>query len=487
MSGLLKQLREIHNAENPGVAPIAVAPGGGTTATLHINAATILRLQATLLARDTFEDAATAMAAELAALLRFDRVAIGFLHGRQVTVTTVSGAADIKSRSEFADLVRAAMEESVEQRASVVFPASQTDKPRITFAHAQFVQRMGGSVFSVPLVSRRNIFGAASFVRSDATTPSQAEVTQCERAMMLIAPILQLRHADALPWQARVRKSLGDALERIRRPGNTAAKAAVALGIAAVIALAVVPVPYRVSAPARLEGAVQRALVAPADGFLRQVNVKPGDSVKAGQVLAELAEEDLHLERRKWESELAQYENSASAALARTDRTQFVINQAKADEANAQLDLIGKQLDRGRVVAPFNGIVIQGDLSQSLGAPVERGEVLMTIAPAGEYRVVVEVDERDIEDVQTGRTGYLALGAFEKSLGFTVERVTPMAASRDGRNFFEVEGKLVDAPASMRPGSQGVGKIEAEDRTIAWVCTHRLVQWMRTTLWSWGL
>jgi biotin carboxyl carrier protein len=487
MSGLLKQLRDIHDAENPGVAPGAVAPVAGTTATLHINAATILRVQATLLSRDTFQEAAAAMAAELAALLRFDRVAIGFLHGRHVTVTTISGAADIKSRSEFADLVRAAMEEAVEQRSSVAFPVSQAENPRITFAHAQFVQRMGGSVFSVPLVSRRKIFGAASFVRFDATTPSQAEVTQCERAMTLIAPILQLRHADALPWQTRIRKSLGDVFERIRKPGHTAAKAAVALAIGGVIALAVIPVPYRVSAPARLEGAVQRALVAPADGFLRQVNVKPGDTVKAGEVLAELAEDDLRVERRKWESELAQYENSASAALARTDRTQFVINQAKADEANAQLDLIVKQLDRGRVVAPFNGVVIQGDLSQSLGAPVERGEVLMTIAPAGEYRVVVEVDERDIEDVQIGKSGQLALGAFEQSLSFTVERVTPMAASRDGRNFFEVEGKLIEAPASMRPGAQGIGKIEAENRTIAWVCTHRLVQWMRTTLWSWGL
>jgi multidrug resistance efflux pump len=487
MSGLVKQLREIDNPPPRTVASGAATGSVGTTASLHVNAATILRLQATLLSRDTFEEAAAAMAAELAALLRFDRVAIGFLHGRHVTVTTVSGAQDIKSRSELPDLARAAMEEAVEQRATIAFPTSATDKPRITFGHAQFVQRMGGSIFSVPLVSRREIFGAATFVRFDATPTSPAEVTQCERAMTLIAPVLQLRHGAAMPWQTRATRTLGATFERIREPGNVAAKAIVALVLAVAAAVAFLPVQYRVSAPARLEGAVQRALVAPADGFLRQVNVKPGDSVKTGQVLAELAEDDLHLERRKWESERAQYENSASAALARTDRTQFVINQAKADEAGAQLDLIGKQLERGHIVAPFDGVVIQGDLSQSLGAPVERGDVLMTIAPAGEYRVLVEVDERDIEDVQAGKAGYLALGAFEKSLQFTVERVTPMATSRGGRNFFEVEGKLVDAPASMRPGAQGVGKIEADDRTIAWICTRRVAQWMRTTLWSWGL
>jgi len=487
MSGLVKQLREIDNPQPRSVAPGAVTGGTAASASLHVNAATILRLQATLLARDTFQEAAAAMAADLAALLRFDRVAIGFLGGRHIAVTTVSGARDVHSRGEFPHLVRAAMEEAVEQRATVSFPAAPADKPRITFAHARFVQRMGGTIFSVPLVSRREIFGTASFVRIDATPPSPAEITQCERAMTLLAPVLQLRHAAALPWQARTNKSLGAAFDRIRQPGHIATKAVLALAVAAVVALAVVPVGYRVSAPARLEGSIQRALVAPADGFLRQTHVKPGDSVKTGQLLAELAEDDLHLERRKWESELAQYENSASAALARTDRTQYVINQAKADEASAQLDLIGTQLDRGRVVAPFDGVVIQGDLSQSLGAPVERGEVLMTIAPAGEYRVIVEVDERDIEDVQTGKAGYLALGAFEESLRFTVERITPMAASRDGRNFFEVEGKLVDAPASTRPGLRGVGKIEAGDRTVGWVCTHRLMQWMRTASWSWGL
>jgi hypothetical protein len=32
--------------------------------------------------------------------------------------------------------------------------------------------------------------------------------------------------------------------------------------------------------------------------------------VKAGQVLAELAEQDLQLERSKWASELAQHENA---------------------------------------------------------------------------------------------------------------------------------------------------------------------------------
>ena len=258
-----------------------------------------------------------------------------------------------------------------------------------------------------------------------------------------------------------------------------------------IAALCLWPVEYRVSAPAYLEGAVQRVLVAPADGFLREAHVKPGDAVLAGQVLAELSDQELELERRKWASELAQHENSYRAALAKGDRTQYVVNFGKADAARAQLELVEQHIGRSRIRAPFDGIVIKGDLSQTLGAPVKRGDVLLTVAPSNEFRLIVEVDERDIRDVAQGRGGALALAALpDATFGFRVARVTPVATAKDGRNFYEVEGKLdgkIEAgSAGLRPGLQGVAKIAAEDRTLAWIWAHRFFDWARLALWSLG-
>jgi multidrug efflux pump subunit AcrA (membrane-fusion protein) len=248
-----------------------------------------------------------------------------------------------------------------------------------------------------------------------------------------------------------------------------------------------VPVQYRVGAQARIEGSVQRALVAPADGFLRQAHVRPGDRVKTDQVLAELAEDDLRLEHRKFHSEYTQHENAASAALARSDRAQYAIAQAKADEARAQVELLDAQLARVRVQAPFDGVIIKGDLSQSLGAPVRKGEVLLTIAASDKFRLLVEVDERDIGAIAAGQNGSVALGALsDRALRFRVERVTPVAVAREGRNFFEVEGALEDTPPVLRPGLQGVAKIEAGHRPLAWIWTHRLIEALRLGLWSWG-
>jgi multidrug resistance efflux pump len=282
---------------------------------------------------------------------------------------------------------------------------------------------------------------------------------------------------------------LGQSLRAaLTNSGNAGRKLGIAAAALALVAVGFVPVQHRIGAEARVEGSVQRALVAPADGFLRHVHARPGDSVKADQVIAELAEDDLKLEQRKWQSELSQHENAASAALARADRSQYVINQSKAEEARAQLDLTQRQLERSRIVAPFDGIVIKGDLAQALGAPVRRGDVLLTIAPAGGFRLVVEVDERDIAAVRAGQKGNVALGAVSAgALAFSVKRVTPVAVSRDGRNFFEVEGELADSAAPLRPGLKGVAKIDAGEQPFAWVWTHRLVEWLRLLAWTWGL
>ncbi|GAC1534365.1 MAG: hypothetical protein NVS2B4_14690 [Ramlibacter sp.] len=260
-----------------------------------------------------------------------------------------------------------------------------------------------------------------------------------------------------------------------------------AIGAAAALLLLVlaVPVPWRVSAPARLEGSVQRAVVAATDGFLQQANVRPGDRVRAGEVLAELESQDLELERRRRESEIRQHESGYRAAQAGANRTQMVTLQAKAAESQALLSLVESQLQRARIEAPFDGIVIKGDLSQNLGAPVQRGDVLMVLAPNDSFRLILEVDEADIAAVRPGQSGQLALAAQpDRTLAFTTRRVVPVAATAEGRNYFEVEATLDQGLPQLRPGLSGIGKVDAGWRPIAWLLAHRAVDWLRLAWWK---
>jgi multidrug efflux pump subunit AcrA (membrane-fusion protein) len=158
---------------------------------------------------------------------------------------------------------------------------------------------------------------------------------------------------------------------------------------------------------------------------------------------------------------------------------------AQVDQADAQIRLLEDQLARTRIVAPFTGVVVTGDLSQSLSAPVERGEVLFEIAPLDSYRVILRVDERDITSVRVGQRGQLALAGMPSTLlEMEVEKVTPVSVASEGNNFFEIEARLLDSNDLLRPGMEGVGKVVVGPRRLGWIYTQKLVHWFRTMAWK---
>jgi RND family efflux transporter MFP subunit len=243
---------------------------------------------------------------------------------------------------------------------------------------------------------------------------------------------------------------------------------------------------YRVTADATLEGTVQRAVVAPFDGYIAAANVRPGDVVTEGQVLAALDDKDLTLERLTLASEKSQFEKEYREAMAAHESAQVAILRAQLDKATAQLELVEEQLARTQVTAPLDGVIIGGDLSQALGAPVERGDALFEVAPLDSYRVMLEVDESQVGVLEPGQLGRLALAGFPADyLSFVVERITPISTAADGRNFFTIEASLENTPEALRPGMQGVGKIDIGPRRLIWIWTHRLADWFWLWSWSW--
>jgi len=344
----------------------------------------VLALQAAMVSHDRLGESATAFASELATRLGCERVSVGFVEDRFSRVVALSHGSINSSGTNGTEMLRvigAAMDESIEQAATVVVPAPAGHAPQIVLAHEELLRRDAGMVCTLPLVVKRQLVGAVQLQFRHTGPVSPEQLADWEHAVALLGPVLHFMRRSERPWRKRLR----DRARRIRAdllaPGNGRLRLGLA-GLSLVFGILVaVPMDYRVGGNARVEGAIQRVLVAPADGFIRHSHVRPGDAVKAGQVLAELAGQDLQLERNKWSSELAQHENSYAAAMARADRTQLVISQARAEEARAQLALVDEQLGRIRLEAPFDGVVIRGDLSQSLGAPVQRGDVLLTIAP----------------------------------------------------------------------------------------------------------
>jgi hypothetical protein len=117
---------------------------------------------------------------------------------------------------------------------------------------------------------------------------------------------------------------------------------------------------------------------------------------------------------------------------------------------------------------------------------VERGQVLFEVAPLEAYRLILHVDERDIAYATVGQRGQLLLAAAPESpQPFVVSKITPISTAREGRNYFRVEATLDETPDSLRPGMEGVGKIEVGRELFVWIWMRQAIDWVRLTLWHW--
>lgn len=451
-------------------------------------AASAVRLQARVLSHRRLATAATGFVTDLAASLGCVRVTLGFAPDDAIRLAAVSGGGEELFVGEAFDAIAEAMDEARQQAASVHLPADGAARSLIALAHLRLLQRHGGSIVTVPLVHDGRVIGA---ITCEWTAPRHdlAEVARrLETLVNLVGPVLDLMREREEPLRRRCAAGLRRGWRGLLAPERRRARAWLASGACALAGLCAVPVEYRVGGSARVEGEEQRSIVAPTDGYLRVAHVRPGDAVRRGQVLVEMSDEDLALQQRKWASELGQHESAYATALARADRPAMVVALARAEQARAQLALVEADLARLAITAPFDGVVLQGDLHQSIGAPLERGKPLMQLAPGERLRVVVSVDERDVADVQPGQRGSLALSALPwDTLELQVTRVTPIARTVDGANVFEVEAAVSAAADAhrVRPGLEGVARIAVDHRPLAWTWFHRAVDWLRLALWSW--
>lgn len=430
-----------------------------------------------------FVPAATATVTELGTLLGCDRVALAVSRGRRLRVRALSHTVNFEKNAELTRHIEAAMEEAVDQKAVLDWPSPEDNDGHVRRAHEQLAQSQGAAgILSVPLMRDSQPVGALCLERERPFDAASREMVEALAA--LLGPLVAVQQAADRGPVARSREALRSLWIRFFGPGHLVWKVAAAVAVLVVVFFAIATGAYRVSATTTIEGAVQRALAAPFEGYIREATARPGDLVKQGAVVARLDDRDLQLERLKVSSRREQLVKQHREALANHDRAQIRVIGSQIDQAEAELQVVEEKLARTEVRAPFDGVVVSGDLSQKLGAPVQRGEVLFEVAPLEDYRVVLQVDERDVRDLVEGQPGQLVLSSMpSERLAFRVARITPVSTAEDGRNFFRVEARLDHGVERLRPGMEGVGKVDIGERRLIWIWTRHLLDWLRLELW----
>ena len=445
-----------------------------------------LDLVASVLSEEGFEASAQALATELATRLDCDRVSIGFVRNQHARIVAVSHSAEFGERMNLIRAVGTAMDESLDQKSIIVMPEGDGDV-LVTRDHAVLARQFGSdSILTVPFSVGKVTKGAFTFERPAGRPFDPEAVELCQAVVALCSRILEDKRLNDRFLVSRVKDAARDELAKFTGPRYFGRKLAAITLMIGVVFFSFATGDYRVGANASLEGSVRRVMVAPLDGYVATAPYRAGDVVPAGTVLATLDDRDLKLEYYKWASQRDQYAKQYQEALAQHDRAQSSIVLAQVQQAEAQMNLLAEQLGRIRIAAPFEGLVVSGDLSQSLGTAVKRGQVLFEVAPLNAYRVVLEVDEGEISYIRAGQKGSLMLTSLPGEVfPLSITHVTPVAVAREGRSYFRVEALLERMSERLRPGMEGVAKVEAGNRKLIWIGTHKMVDWLRLTLWSW--
>jgi RND family efflux transporter MFP subunit len=227
------------------------------------------------------------------------------------------------------------------------------------------------------------------------------------------------------------------------------------------------------SAPTSEGGVIASAEVRPVDsvdlsfpllGTVKTVEVEVGDSVSAGQTLATL--DTTILEARIAEAEAAVVTAEAQvtylrrvgvgnahekidAALADVDRAQAVVDQLKAQLAQATL------------TTPVSGTVIIVDVAP--GETANPGQVIIVVADLDHMRIeTTDLSERDIPAVQIGQKARVFIDALNESFTGEVVDIDRQSETVGGDVTYKVTIELDEQPAGLRWGMSAEVEIQAE-------------------------
>ncbi len=253
------------------------------------------------------------------------------------------------------------------------------------------------------------------------------------------------------------------------------------------------PAVYEATGTVRARSAAQ--ISAKVMGYVREVKVQAGDTVKAGQLLVLIDDRDLAAAQRQAEAAsneaqqaMSEVDNAIAAAKAQLDLTQVTFarmkdlydkksistqefddvsmklkvaqaNHAMARSKRGQLQarirqaeeaVAGASIMKGyaEIRAPFAGVVTEKRAEPgNLAAP---GQPLLTIEQSGAYRLEAQVDESRLGSIRAGQSVSVTL---DNTIEARVSEIVPAvdAASRS----FTVK---IDLPAMPRVRSGMFGR-----------------------------
>ncbi len=424
----------------------------------------------------------------LKAKLNCDEVAIGVMRNDSVRILSISGMDSLHPRTPGSKAIQQAMEEAADAATATVSPTNHSEESLANMPLIDQWRREANaeSVACIPLEHGGEPIAVISLKRTDETHFTPEELQQAHKLVTPLASGLLLLEQANESLATHVKRSLG-ALTTKWTDLSKRTRTIITVGTLLIAAWALFgSTTYTLQVPCEIVASESLQIAAPFEGRMFRAHVRPGDRIKAGQTLIEFDTNGLDAEYERLEAELRIAEIATLEALRAKDISAAGRARNEADAARADLSRVKQQMIAARIVAPFDGYVLEGDIVERVGETVQVGTELIQIARTDRLAVDIQVHENDATYVTSGQVGQFRTNARPgETWDCELCQIDASSSVVDGQNVFMVRAEPTAEPAEwLRPGMQGVARIEAGSKPVWWVYLHGATDWVRMQVWK---
>ncbi len=255
------------------------------------------------------------------------------------------------------------------------------------------------------------------------------------------------------------------------------------IGIVFVALLA--PIPYYPRRDCVFEPETKQYLSSPIQGRIASCEVRPGDHVEKGQLMARIDDDQLSRDLAAAKAEFDAARKKRDSALATKATGNVGLADIEMNQAKWRIESIQDQLQRLEIRATSSGIVVQGDWQRNVGMPLTLGQSLFEVAELESMTAEVRLLSSDLAQINVGdevsvRSDASGIATFRGK----ISRIEPRATVIDDAAVFVADVVIRDPELQLRPGMKATAQIKAGWRSLGWYLFNRPYRWIANQ-WIW--
>jgi GAF domain-containing protein len=348
---------------------------------------------------------------------------------------------------------------------------------------ADWLGREGGArgLAVLPLEDDQGVLGVLAIETQDDLPPIDDDTDELI-TVLANQTTVAIRNAELyqrVPMIGMLEPMLGRAKTGASGRRKLLIRGGIAAGLLAIGLL--LPLPSWVSGDAVVRPAVPVPLRAATDGTVEEILVTEGEEVSTGTLIARLRRDELDLELEQVKAASQGARVQAASARSQGDLATFRARQAELNELFEREKFLLSELERTDLVAPIDGLVLTKDVELRLGERLSRGETFLDLADLSVMEVEVEVGEKNVDRVFTGRTARLKVHAYPgRTFRGEIVKVAPRAGAAGA---FRVTVRLSNEDGALRPGMTGRAHLDTPKRPVLRTVLDPIVHRLRLKFW----